>query len=850
MQYRAFYTVCLTLFFTLFLSQGHFAQVDSKLKKAYEIFDYEAFTKRYAKEKVHSLDEMELWATVAYKTGKFQEAKNTLFEIASKRPLTDYEKNLQMDIDRVMSPKNEEAIYLVKPTTNNTINSEFTALIDNDSIYYASNRLAKVSVKNRDVRKKQPFINLYKAVKFKDSVYNDARIKPTYTDLNEGPMCVFEKGYLITRNFPSKKGMNNLRLVYADSNFKDVKEFEFNNAAFSVGHATTNETFDWIIFSSDMPAGDGKTDLFISYFDKATSKFLTPKRLGKNINTVGNEMFPAVIDNKLFFASNGHPGVGQLDIFEIALFDSVAKPGLLSYPINTVGDDFGLLSADGGKTGYFTSNRDSKMDDDIYYFDRSKITFGCEKECNNAACVNLEIDDFKNFALDQFIFSWNMGNGDSISGPFVNYCYREVGKYEITLNVYDVNAKTWNKQVATDSVFISSTSKNNPEFIINKDYARLESITPSIKDAFDLGTVSNNYWVWGDGQTSTVSNVSHAYESAGVYQVDRHVKVTTSGGCCYRKISNYTQINANTKEEQELLAKGLGGQDPSDRYIAKIRFVDEQGKPVSGVNYAITSPNSKKNIDGISADTTKVDLDRSWNYQLTATSSQGTILPATLSTALKTEEEYSYYEFVVRKVAGPMYVIKTVDTKGNLVTGANMALMGDSTSTVNLANGIWMFDKKPSGVYAFDKKYYFDLQVASANWGTKDTNIVVLQKVEAGAVFRLDNIYFDLGKYNIRPDAALELNKVLELMIEYPTLEIELRAHTDARGSAESNFTLSDNRAKSAAAYIVSKGIAASRIVGQGYGETLLLNKCKDGVKCNEKEHQFNRRVEIAIKKI
>jgi outer membrane protein OmpA-like peptidoglycan-associated protein len=846
MQYL---TLLSFILFSLFLSVSSLAQLDSKLKKAYDIFDYETFTKRYAKEKIHSLDEMELWVTVAYKTGKFQEAKNTLFEIASKRPLSDYEKNLQLDIERVQASKNEEAIYLVKATTNNTMNSEFTALLDNDSIYFASNRLTKVSVKNRDVRKKQPFINLYKAIKIKDSLYNDVRIKPTYTNLNEGPMCVFDKGYLITRNFPSKKGMNNLRLVYADSNFKDVKEFEFNNASYSVGHATTNETFDWIIFSSDMPAGDGKTDLFISYFDRETSKFLTPKRLGKNINTAGNEMFPSIIDNKLFFASNGHPGIGQLDIYEITLFDTLSKPGLLSYPINTINDDFGLLSVDGGQTGYFTSNRDSKMDDDIYYFDRSKITFGCEKECDNAACINLEIDDFKNFALDQFIFSWNMGNGDSICGPFVNYCYPEVGKYTITLNVFDVNTKSWNKQMAQDTVVIKSTSKNNPEFMIKTNYARLETVAPILKDAFDLGKISNNYWVWGDGQTSIGLESTHKYESGGVYQIDRHVKVTTTSGCCYRKISNYTQINPNTIEEQELSTKGLK-QVPDDHYEAKIRFVDELGKPVSGVNYSIMSSISKKNIEGISLDTMKVDLDRSLIYQITATSNQGTILPATLATALKTEEEYRYYEFVVRKVAGPMYVIKTIDTKGNLVTGANMTLMGDSISTVNLTNGTWMFDKKPSGVYAFDKKYYFDLQVASANWGTKDTNIVVLQKVEAGAVFRLENIYFDLGKYNIRPDAALELNKVLELMVEYPTLEIELRAHTDARGSAESNFTLSDNRAKSAAAYIVSKGIASNRIVGQGYGETLLLNKCKDGVKCNEKEHQFNRRVEIAIKKI
>ena len=128
-----------------------------------------------------------------------------------------------------------------------------------------------------------------------------------------------------------------------------------------------------------------------------------------------------------------------------------------------------------------------------------------------------------------------------------------------------------------------------------------------------------------------------------------------------------------------------------------------------------------------------------------------------------------------------------------------------------------------------------------------------LDKIEVGTdigkLIDIKPIYFDLGKYNIRPDAAVELNKIVTIMRDNPGIEIELGSHTDARGSASSNMKLSDKRAKSSAKYIISQGIATQRIVGRGYGETLLLNQCADGIKCSEAEHQINRRTEFKITK-
>jgi len=84
-------------------------------------------------------------------------------------------------------------------------------------------------------------------------------------------------------------------------------------------------------------------------------------------------------------------------------------------------------------------------------------------------------------------------------------------------------------------------------------------------------------------------------------------------------------------------------------------------------------------------------------------------------------------------------------------------------------------------------------------------------------------------------------------MKDNPGIVIELGSHTDSRGSSQSNLALSDKRAKASAAYIISKGIDKSRIYGKGYGETMLLNRCANGVPCSEEEHAINRRTEFKI---
>lgn len=111
----------------------------------------------------------------------------------------------------------------------------------------------------------------------------------------------------------------------------------------------------------------------------------------------------------------------------------------------------------------------------------------------------------------------------------------------------------------------------------------------------------------------------------------------------------------------------------------------------------------------------------------------------------------------------------------------------------------------------------------------------------------LDKIYFDFDKSNIRKDAAATLDVLVDLMNKYPSMEVEVSAHTDAKGDDQYNLNLSERRAASTVAYLISKGIDANRLKSAGYGETKPLNNCTESDKCTDEEYKINRRCEFTI---
>ena len=121
-----------------------------------------------------------------------------------------------------------------------------------------------------------------------------------------------------------------------------------------------------------------------------------------------------------------------------------------------------------------------------------------------------------------------------------------------------------------------------------------------------------------------------------------------------------------------------------------------------------------------------------------------------------------------------------------------------------------------------------------------------LPRIELNKVFEVENIYYDLDRFSLREEAKRSLDKIVQIMKEYPVCA-ELSSHTDSRASYQYNMTLSQNRADAAVYYILKQGISPLRLTAKGYGETMPVNQCTDGVACSEEQHQANRRTEFKI---
>ncbi|WP_216351060.1 OmpA family protein, partial [Mucilaginibacter polytrichastri] len=190
------------------------------------------------------------------------------------------------------------------------------------------------------------------------------------TLLPDGSLMFTRNNYFKGKYNESKDGVNKLKIFTAKApKWEIIEPFPYNNDQYSTGHPSLNKEGTILIFASDKPGGYGGTDLYYCKRATTNSEWETPVNMGPIINTEGNELFPTLYkDSTLYFSSTGHPGLGGLDVFQVALSNlkPLHAPINLGSPINSSVDDFGLIRSEDGKHGFFSSNRNGN--DDIYSF--------------------------------------------------------------------------------------------------------------------------------------------------------------------------------------------------------------------------------------------------------------------------------------------------------------------------------------------------------------------------------------------------------------------------------------------------------------------------------------------------
>lgn len=194
--------------------------------------------------------------------------------------------------------------------------------------------------------------------------------------------------------------------------------------------------------------------------------------------------------------------------------------------------------------------------------------------------------------------------------------------------------------------------------------------------------------------------------------------------------------------------------------------------------------------------------------------------------------------------------ILVYDVYDTVITETKTDVDGNYTLEVPCSKRVKITANKPN--YSGDEKYVETTKennatIKEVNFYLNNYDDLVVKK-EGIEKVDINPIFFDYNKFDINPQAATELDKVVFVMQKFPKIKIKIESHTDSRGKDAYNLKLSDERAKATEDYILSKGIDASRIVSAiGYGETRLVNKCSNGVKCTEEEHFANRRSDFII---
>ncbi len=526
--------------------------------------------------------------------------------------------------DRLKTTKMEVEL---KDLPLNTAGSEFSPTVVGNELVFSSSKKEKIYKNNG-----QPMLGLYKIniasdagntqgnpVVFSQDIFSPDANEGSPAFSPDGKTLVFARG-----NTGKKNGGVDVDLYMSrniNGQWTPPAILPINDSLAWDGSPAFSRDGKTLYFASNRAGGVGGIDIYRTNMD-ASGRFSRPVNMGRDINTVGDDMFPYVAEGgKLYFASDGHPGLGKLDLFSATRTQGVITIENMGLPFNSPQDDFGLVFYQNLTKGFFASNRDGgKGDDDIYYF------AGPEEEDTTKIAKHNDPNDPLN--------------------------------------------------------------PNNPNFINGKR---------KVVRYFLGGTVLAN------GETPT------PIDSAVV-----HILPDTSD----------TQI-----AEFPTAKDGKFGRQPV-----------EEGK----------------------------------SYQL------------------------------------------LVQRKGYISKRELFSMSGRNIPPIFLTK---------------------ELTDTTFNVTIK------LDKLELNKTFVLENIYYDLNKYNIRPDAAVELDKLVQILKDNPTMTIELSSHTDARATDAYNMTLSQNRAESAVAYLASKGIEANRMEAKGYGEReLIIPNAK-----TEEEHQRNRRTEFTI---
>ena len=340
--------------------------------------------------------------------------------------------------DYLTTIKENSGRYEIKNLSINSAASDFAPSFLNESLVFASARDTGLISKNIHNWNNGNFLNLYQYNKEKEQ-----RPKPFSNVLNtrthESSSCFTKDGNTVyfTRNNAKGgnfkrdgKGISRLKILKAErinGKWQEPFELPFNDDSYSVAHPSLDQENGYLYFASDMPGGFGQSDIYRVKINE-NGTYGEVQNLGPSINTESRETFPFSIGNRLYFSSDGHPGLGGLDVFATELERDKLQIINLGEPINGTQDDFSFIIGPDSR-GYFASNRAEGFgEDDIYaLIEKRPLEFYCELELRGVGLDTETLEKIPNVTIvvyqeDKEVFKGQSDIDGALDIPIKSNC--------------------------------------------------------------------------------------------------------------------------------------------------------------------------------------------------------------------------------------------------------------------------------------------------------------------------------------------------------------------------------------------------------------------------------------------
>lgn len=740
--------------------------------------------------------------------------------------------------------------YDVKPIDGiNSKYAEFCPTVLNNKLVYVGEKQSDYLEYTTNGLNGAPYLNVfYKTLGEKSSKKSKQLSKKINTNYHDGPVSFSGDGttMFLTRvnyivNKRNKDFVNRAKLYISkgkDKSWDKPQPFAYNSDDYSCGHASLSADGTTLYFSSDMPGGFGGKDIWMC--KKNGETWDKPVNLGVDINTSGDEMFPFIRkDNVLFFSSDGLPGFGGLDVFSAKNIEGKwllnRNEGLF---LNSSMDDFGVYFLN-DSIGYFSSNREGgKGSDDIYSF---KFTN-------------------KYMSIDGTVLLTENAN-DPAKGVKVNLL-DDKGKVIATTTTDDKGYFVFNN-LETDKTYMAQIDeengalKNKARYYLADKNNKISRIThnngtgqkfvfknlpvdpnglPDLYDEDDLSLAGN--LLYGENPSKPIANKKVIIKN----EFGDIVEETTTnefGAFAFRNLpfdQNYslTVEDSDLPPDVKIILTNKSGKE------LKVMRSDAKGK----FKFGLLSVD-KSTIQDLTVN--DVDLVMALNGYLYDQNKKA-LSNAKVSIFNKNEileniitDENGKFQF--KNLGTDKNYLFSIDESDPKFSGVTKIYVADSKGRIyreikRNSNGKFQFelldvDKSALGDFTVDDPWLEVLQMKNK------------QKQEAITI--TENLTYASGDYKVDAAGKNILDKVITVLNSDPNLSIEVSSHTDSKASDAFNLILSQKRAKAAIDYFIAKGVNKNRLKAVGYGESRLLNNCKNDVPCSDEEHARNRRTEFKI---